>query len=339
MKKSNIVHLLLPQKVRAITSPTTAFAPSNIALIKYWGKRDAELNLPFNGSLSVSLGNRGATTTISISPTDTDIIIINDTIMPTGSLFANRTSSFLDLFRTTTAQHFQIDSHVNIPIAAGLASSACGFAALVKALNQFFNWELDNKSLSILARLGSGSACRSILPGFVEWHAGIQVDGLDSYAETLPERWHDLCLGLLIISNEEKLISSRAAMEHTVATSPYYKNWMETANKELLALKMAIPACDFSNFGSIAETNSEAMHASMLAAQPPINFSLAETYQHKLRIQELRQHGLEIYFSQDAGPNLTLLFLEKDLADVKRNFPSLEVIRPFENNHPQKQDS
>ncbi len=331
MKKNDVVQALLPKKKHDLTSPTTAFAPSNIALIKYWGKRDAELNLPFNSSLSISTDDKGATTTVSLHHGDSDLIVINDATMPADSSFALQTSSFLDLFRTPDVQHFHIQSHVNIPIAAGLASSACGFAALIRALNQFFNWELDNKSLSILARLGSGSACRSITHGFVEWHAGEKADGLDSYSEALPERWPEIHLGLLILSSEEKQISSRLAMEHTVATSPNYKSWLTTANKNLPQLKQAIAMCDFSHLGAIAESNSEAMHATALAAQPAINFSLPETNKSKLFIQQLRREGLEIFFTQDAGPNLTLLFLEKDLMKVKEHFPSLEIIKPFVN--------
>ncbi len=333
MKKNDIVKLLLPKKKPHLTSPTTAFAPSNIALIKYWGKRDAELNLPFNSSLSLSLGDKGATTTISVHHGDSDLIVINNAIMPTDSAFASRTSSFLDLFRTPEVKYFHIDSHVNIPIAAGLASSACGYAALVKALNQFFNWELDNKALSILARLGSGSASRSIEHGFVEWHAGVKADGLDSYSEALPEEWPEICLALLMISTEEKEMSSRFAMQHTVATSPYYKSWITTATKDLPELKKAIAQYDFFRLGEISESNSEAMHATMLAAAPPINFSQPETYENKILIQKLRRQGLEIFFSQDAGPNLMLIFLEKDLVTVKENIKGLEIIKPFTNHH------
>ena len=135
------------------------------------------------------------------------------------SQFAQRTSEYIDLFRRQSKLHFQIDIKINIPVAAGLASSACGFASLLCALNDLFAWQLSLKHLSILARLGSGSASRSLWMGFVEWHAGISQDGMDSYSEPLEMDWPTLQVGILSISEEQKPISSREAMLRTVNSS------------------------------------------------------------------------------------------------------------------------
>ena len=193
-----------------ITQPllqSSAFAPSNIALCKYWGKRSVELNLPVNSSLSISLGNKGAFTKVSLINHRQDLVLVNNHPTDPKDQFYVKLVKFLDLFREQLPdQHtaFKVDTYANIPIAAGLASSACGFAALVKALDQLFGWNYSLKQLSILARLGSGSACRSIFNGFVKWHKGILADGTDSFAEPLEQSWTDLCIGLLIVSQHEK---------------------------------------------------------------------------------------------------------------------------------------
>src|SRR6185312_1054012 len=148
------------------------------------------------------LGEKGATTTIAVTDSSMDTALLNRNIVDHDSDFYKRLVSFLDLFRLHPAMHFHVDTRSNIPIAAGLASSACGFAALVRALNLLFRWKLNAHELSILARLGSGSACRSIWPGFVEWEAGIREDGMDSVGKAMPDAWPELCIGLLMV--EEK---------------------------------------------------------------------------------------------------------------------------------------
>ncbi|MBV9576805.1 MAG: hypothetical protein JO149_09300, partial [Gammaproteobacteria bacterium] len=162
-----------------------AFAPTNIALCKYWGKRDIELNLPVTPSLSVALPDKGAMTTLTVHDKPTDTLILNGKELAPQSEFVERVNNYLDLFRPEKDWHLQIDINMNIPVAAGLASSACGFASLISAMNDLFDWKLSARYLSILARLGSGSACRSLWNGFVEWHVGTQPDGMDSYGEPL----------------------------------------------------------------------------------------------------------------------------------------------------------
>lgn len=310
-----------------------AFAPSNIALCKYWGKRSVELNLPVNSSLSISLGNKGASTKVSLIDSNLDVVILNNNQIDTQNNFYKKIVKFLDLFREQLPNKdtsFKIDTYSNIPIAAGLASSACGFAALIKALDQLFGWDLPAKNLSILARLGSGSACRSLFHGFVKWHSGVDEDGIDSFAESLDLDWPDFCVGLLILDQKEKYLSSRDAMKLSVETSPLYAAWKGLSIRDLDTIESAIKNKDFPLLGQTAEANALAMHAVMLSTRPAVMYSNSDTINNIQKIWQLRrEHNIELYFTQDAGPNLKLLFLSKDIARVKEFFPNVEIIEPF----------
>jgi diphosphomevalonate decarboxylase len=330
MKKVEVVNAILKDRFNYLPDePGKAFASTNIALCKYWGKRDQELNLPITGSFSISMGNYGTTTQIGISDSDNDVVIFNDDYIDPNTSFYKRLIAFFDLFRQKKQWFFHFKSDANIPTAAGLASSASGFASTVKALNLLFQWELSEKELSILARLGSGSACRSISSGFVEWYAGVNEDGMDSYAKVFPDVWSDICIGIMMISSKEKHLSSREAMQRTVTTTPLYKAWPTKVNEDLREIKQAIRIKDFSLFGKIAESDAMSMHATMLSSWPPIFYTLPETLIIMRKIWEVREQGLPLYFTQDAGPNLKLLFLEKDSETIQTLFPEIKIIQPF----------
>lgn len=328
MNKSDLVQLILKNKLNQPPKQksATAFAPSNIALVKYWGKRDEELNLPMTSSLSMSLKEKGAEVTLTASNLPQDHVLLNDKDISVDSDFYKRLVSFLNLFRAQHKQHFFIKIKSTVPIAAGLASSACGFASLVLALNKLYDWQLSDIGLSILARLGSGSACRSIWQGFVEWQAGKRDDGLDSHGELLNFEWPELRLGILMISNAEKNISSRTAMKQTVATSPLYSAWPQKVADDLVAVKKALAEKDFDLLGKTAESNAMTMHATMQSAWPPIVYAVPDTIMAMNDIWYMRAQGLPVYFTQDAGPNLKLLFLQKDENAIKEHFSFIEVI-------------
>ncbi len=322
MKKADVAKAILADQLFSMPqhSCAEAFAPTNIALGKYWGKRNQELNLPVTSSLSISLDNKGATAQLKINEKHRDDIILNNRLIDPTSSFAKRLIEFLNLFRENEKPNFDITIQSNIPIAAGLASSACGFASIIKALNNLYGWNLDSQELSILARLGSGSASRSIWSGFVEWHAGTRDDGMDSYGEPISTLWPDLIIGLLIFSEQDKGLSSRVAMQRTIETSLLYNSWPSKVAHDLPLLKQAIATQDFELLGKTAESNALTMHATMLSAWPPINYCLPETLLTMQKIWRLREEGLPIYFTQDAGPNLKLLFLKNSLADVRSHF-------------------
>ncbi len=330
MKKPDVVSSILGGRLFAVPQKTvgTAFAPTNIALCKYWGKRNAELNLPVTSSLSISLGQKGARCTLGFTEATQDSLVLNGKAMAINSSFGRRVTTFLNLFRTLEKQHFHVDLQLNIPFAAGLASSACGFAALVLALNDFFGWDLKGRELSILARLGSGSACRSIFPGFVEWRAGSQENGMDSFGEPLTEVWPGFSVGLVLVSEKEKPLASGAAMARTIATSALYAAWPAKVGNDLSALRQAIYKQDFQLLGATAESNALTMHALMLSAWPPISYALPETITAMQKVWQLRHEGLAVYFTQDAGPNLKLLFLRQDAVVLQRHFPGMEIISP-----------
>lgn len=305
-----------------------AFAPSNIALCKYWGKRDAALNLPVNSSLSISLGELGTRTLIK--PAEEDSVYLNHAAVDRGDPFAVRTLAYVDLFRPLLGETcWEIRTENTIPTAAGLASSASGFAALVLALNDLAGWGLDRKQLSLLARLGSGSASRSLFDGFVQWHAGSNADGTDSFAERVPHDWPGFCIGILEISDAQKPVGSRDGMNRTVETSRLYQSWPEQAAADLDCICSAIRNRDFPLLGKTVERNALSMHATMLAAWPPLIYFQPETVEQIHKVQRARADGLELYLTIDAGPNIKLLFLEENAAAVSGAFPGLQIIRPF----------
>ncbi len=305
-----------------------AFAPSNIALCKYWGKRDTVLNLPVNSSLSISLGDRGTETEVRCARQDR--FRLNGRPLEKHGQFAVRLRRFLDLFRENIGTPgFEIRTLSNIPTAAGMASSASGFAALVLALDRLAGWNLTGQKLSMLARLGSGSAARSIHSGLVQWHAGTQDDGTDSFAERLPTTWNDLRVGILELSASPKPVGSREGMNRTVQTSPLYVGWSRQAAIDLEQMRTAIAEKDFERLGSTAEQNALAMHGAMLAAWPPLLYFQPGTVAQIHRVQTLRADGLPLYLTIDAGPNVTLLFTAQHEAAVQEAFPDVQPIHPF----------
>jgi diphosphomevalonate decarboxylase len=325
MKRHKFVKLMLARAKGNSATRGEAFAPANIALCKYWGKRDADLNLPVNSSLSISLGKLGTNTVVKFSK-PADKIFLNG--KPAPADFSARISNYLDLFRAE-GQFFEVRTKNNIPTSAGLASSASGFAALVKALDQLFGWGFNPRELSMLARLGSGSAARSLYDGFAVWHAGVRADGMDSYAEGFLSDWKNLRLGILEVSKTKKKTGSTDGMNRTVETSELYEAWPAQADCDFDELRTAIAAQDFSMLGKTAENNALAMHATMLAAWPPLCYWKPQTLALMQKVWQARADGLEIYFTIDAGPNLKLLFLEKDTRAVRKLFPNVQIINPF----------
>ena len=332
LTKSEFAARILSSHTSSINEKATAFAPANIALVKYWGKRDSQLNLPVTDSLSIDLGNLGTETTIEHSLDGQDTVILNGNKLVQDDPFAVKVINFVDLFRSalnqaaTNRPALTITTNNNIPTGAGVASSASGFAALTKALDQFFGLALAGRELSLLANLGSGSASRSIFKGFVYRHAGTDPDGMDSYSEPLPYTWPELKIGLITVSAKAKWVSSRDGMERTVATSPLYKKWPDQVKNDMEKMLDAIKAKNFELLGSTAEGNALAMHECMRASTPSLNYFEPETEAIISKVQKLRQEGLSIYLTIDAGPNVKLLYLNKDEEKVKTEFPDIRVV-------------
>ena len=324
-------HPITSPKLIAKNERGRGLAPVNIALSKYWGKRDDVLNLPMNGSVSISLPGLGTETTLQISKVAYDSVRLNNELLDASNPFSKRLSAFLNHFRAPNT-FFDVVTINTVPTAAGLASSASGYAALVLALNDLFDWQLSPKQLSLLARLGSGSASRSLFSGFSVWHKGQQTDGLDSFAEAIETTLPGLCVGLVKVNTAQKPISSTLGMQNTVNSCDLYQAWPKQAEKDMATVLQAIEQQDFELLGQTAEHNALSMHATMMATWPPIVYWQPESVAAMQTVWQLRKQGIAVYFTMDAGPNLKLLFPETEKPAIKQAFPELSIIEPFKTN-------
>ncbi len=324
MKKSDVVKEILAGRRGSANPVGQAEAPANIALCKYWGKRNEELNLPITSSLSLTLDHVGARTEISQCSSG-DQIFLSGERLDSDHPFANRLSRYLDLFRQGD-EGYCVKTESSVPVAAGLASSASGFAATVKALDALYGWKLGSRELSILARLGSGSACRSLYSGFVEWHVGEREDGMDSYAEPLELQWPEIRLGWILVSTAHKPVGSREAMRRTRESSPLYQSWPAQVARDLAEIKAALSLRDFTRLGETVEANALAMHATMMAAQPAILYWLPDTVAVLHQVADARRQGVSVYATMDAGPNVKILYQARDQDRVVERFPQISFL-------------
>lgn len=298
-----------------------ARAYTNIALIKYWGKKDEELILPMNNSLSLTLDAFYTETTVSFDPAlQADTFLLDGQLQNTAA--TAKISRFLDLLRELAGTKLRaaVTSENFVPTAAGLASSASGLAALAAAGNAALQLGLDDSQLSRLARRGSGSACRSIFGGFVEWEQG--TDDITSLAHPLAANGfeNDLAMLFVLINDKQKDVSSRDGMRRTVATSAFYPGWLASLPEDLAAIKQAITTQDFTALGRITEANGLKMHATTLAAVPPFTYWSPQSLLAMDLVRQLRATGTECYFTMDAGPNVKVLCRRQDEAAVQQAF-------------------
>jgi len=295
----------------------TAVAGTNIALVKYWGKRDEALNLPATGSLSLTLDRLGTRTRVAFDGGAADRVTLDGA--PAGEKFAARAAAFLDRVRARAGltARATVETSNSVPTAAGLASSASGFAALALAATRAAGLELAPAELSELARLGSGSAARSIFGGFVEMARGARADGRDAVARPLDEGagW-DVRLVVAITAAGEKTIGSTAAMRQTAATSPYYEAWVRGVDGDLAAARAAIAARDLNALGAVAERSALRMHASAMAADPPILYWNPATLAAIATVRALRERGTAAFITIDAGPHVKVLCAAADAGGV-----------------------
>ena len=288
----------------------TAVAGTNIALVKYWGKRDEVLNLPATGSLSLTLDRLGTRTRVAFDGGDgtRDRITLDGTTA--SEKVAARVTTFLDRVRARAgiAARATVVTDNSVPTASGLASSASGFAALAVAATGAAGLALAPTELSVLARLGSGSAARSIFGGFVEMARGARADGTDAAAHPLDAGagWN-VRLVVAITAAGEKALGSTAAMRRTAETSPYYEAWVRGVDGDLAAARAAIAGRDLAALGAVAERSAMRMHASAMAADPPILYWNPATIAAISRVRALRAEGASAFFTIDAGPHVKVL--------------------------------
>lgn len=323
-------------------APNSAVAKANvnIALIKYWGKRNEQLILPYTSSLSLTLSDLYATTIVHFDESlSADFVTLDGSELPTDDSTRLRVVAMLDLVREKAgiSTKAKVVSHNHVPIAAGLASSASGSAALAAAASYAAGLDLTPRELSRLARRGSGSACRSIFGGFVLWNKG--EDDETSYAEpiadlfaetaepladplsepadshfsaslhsSLPSRKNlNPAMIVVTLDSSKKPISSRTAMRRTVETSPAYMPWVEQSKKDLASALDAICVGSIEQLGEVMEQNSLGMHETMRKANPPVNYLTDKTYAVLNAVRSMRECGWPVWATMDAGPNVKVL--------------------------------
>lgn len=295
----------------------TATAHSNIALIKYWGKRDATLAIPATSSLSLTLDIYPTTTTVHFDGTlDEDRVELDGAAL--HGVARDRVVRFLDLVRERAGEERRavVDSLNAVPTGAGLASSASGFAALAGAATAAAGLDLDPRALSRLARRGSGSASRSIFGGLVQWNAG--HDDESSFAEPLDAEVPGLTMLVAVVNAAEKSVSSRIGMQRTMDTSPFFEPWVTRSSDDLAAMRAAIDAADIGRIATIAEANALGMHATMLGAVPPFSYWEPDSVRVMGLVRRLREEGMDCGFTMDAGPNVKIICRDSDAAALEQ---------------------
>ncbi|KAI8361701.1 diphosphomevalonate decarboxylase [Blakeslea trispora] len=320
----------------------TCTAPVNIAVIKYWGKRDTDLILPTNSSLSVTLSQdilHSKTTISAAKEFDQDRLWLNGIEED-----ITKNKRMHNCFRETRAirqameakaeaegspieplstYHVHVCSENNFPTAAGLASSASGLAALVYTLSQLFELTISTSEVSRIARQGSGSACRSLFGGFVAWEMGEKEDGSDSLAvQVAPEtHWPELEALICVVSDAKKGTSSTAGMQSTIKTSTLMNERInQVVPARMEAMKKAILDKDFETFAELTMRDSNQFHAVCLDTYPPI-FYMNDT--SRAIIQLIHEYNasspdgkLKAAYTYDAGPNAVIYAPKQNMKEI-----------------------
>lgn len=285
----------------------TAKAGANIAFVKYWGNRSDDLRIPMNPSISMTLKGCSTVTTVALdNRIEADVVTFNG--VPAAPEFASRIQTFLDLVRARAAREdkARIATVNSFPTGCGIASSASGFAALAAAAAEAYGLRCTPRDLSRLARRGSGSACRSIFGGFVEWTAGVSDES--SYAIQLADEthWPELRDIIVLLSCEPKAVGSSEG--HRLAhASPLYEARLAGLTQALEQTKRAVAARDLTALGDVLEREALCLHAIIMTARQPILYWAPQTIDVLHLVRASRREGLEAYFTLDAGANVHII--------------------------------
>lgn len=309
----------------------TAIAPSNIAFTKYWGRKDEVLRLPANGSISMCLSNLLTTTTVEFSEKfKKDEIIINGQ----DESLNNRVIKHLDRIRKLANLNYKakVVSSTNFPSSTGLSSSASGFAALTLAASKAAGLNLTEKELSILARQGSGSACRSIPSGFVEWLDGNTSE--NSYAKQIfPASYFKIADVVAIVSKEKKEVPTSSGMK-IAQSSPFMKLRLSRMKEKNKLVKKLIKERNFKEFGEFIEQEALELHTIMLTQYPPLIYWTPGTLAIMKLVSLWRKEGIPVYFTINTGQNIHLICEQKDVDKVKTKLKKLEEVKEIIVNTP-----
>jgi diphosphomevalonate decarboxylase len=312
----------------------TAVAPSNIAFIKYWGKKDETLRLPENGSIAMNLSNLLTTTTVAFDKTfSEDTVIINGKQIEKEKI---RTIKHLDRIRKIAQNDLKakVVSENNFPTSTGLSSSASGFAALTVAGAAALGLQLSEKELSILARQGSGSAARSIPDGFVEWLDGNTSE--TSYAVSLyePDYW-DIVDVVAVVNVGPKDVATSEGMK-SAAASPFFQVRRSHMQQKIKDLKKTMKQKDFQSFGEIVEAEALELHAIMLTSMPSLIYWLPGTIRVMRAVKKWQSEGLQVYFTVNTGQDIPLICEKKHAKKVEALVEKIEGVQKTIVNYPDK---
>ncbi|EJW02550.1 diphosphomevalonate decarboxylase [Edhazardia aedis USNM 41457] len=283
----------------------TATASSNIALIKYWGKLDIENNIPTNPSISVGLPFLKTITGIFKNNEGKYIFRLNNNDVK----ITDRMLKCINFFRkiANNDDFITIESENNFPDSCGLASSASGMAALVKALNKYYQTDLSDEKLSEIARVGSGSACRSIFDNIVKW---------DNEKAFEIGKWDDLRIFNIVISKKKKKVSSTDGMIRTPLTSPFFETRLNLIHDKISKVEECLKNLDFKRLGEIVIRESNELQALCLSSYPPIRYLEDSSFDVINDIFALNELEFKAFYSFDAGPNPFIFVQEKNFDEV-----------------------
>src|SRR3989338_6232520 len=310
----------------------TALAYSNIAFIKYWGKTDQELRLPTNNSISMNLSNLKTITTVEFSPRFNADSVTIDGQKKRNEI--NRVIAHLNRIRELkkSTLYARVVSRNNFPSSSGLSSSASAFAALTIAAAESLNLRLNQRQISSLARLASGSASRSVPAGFVEWHKG--STNQNSYAETIfPENYWPIIDIVAIVSFEKKAVTTTVAQKYAFS-SPFFSVRIKNLPEKIKQLKTALTQKNFPRFAEIIESEALELHAVIMTQTPSYFYLFPETVSLFSKVRQWRNSGLPVYFTLNTGHDAHLLCQEENKEKLMKKLSSLPFVRRTIINNP-----
>ena len=286
--------------------PVTVRSYANIAIIKYWGKKAEKEMVPATSSISLTLENMYTETTLSPIPADAkaDEFYINEQLQNEAEHAKMR--KIIDRYRPEGAGFVRIDTKNNMQTAAGLSSSSSGLSALVKACNAYFQLGLNRRELALEAKFASGSSSRSFYGPLAAW----DKDSGEIYPVKTDLK---LAMIMLVLEDQKKPISSRDGMKLCVETSTTFDEWIRQSEQDYKDMLVYLKENDFKKVGELTEKNALAMHATTKTATPSFSYLTDASYEAMDFVRQLRKQGEACYFTMDAGPNVKVLCLEKDL--------------------------
>lgn len=306
----------------------TAVAPANIAFIKYWGKSDSKTRIPHNSSISMNLSHVHSKCTVEFDPLlkQDDVGFVGEEIVKPKEI--ERIIVMLDRVRKFANKKLfaLVKTRNNFPKATGIASSASGFAALSLAALTAIGKKLSGKELSIFARLSSGTACRSIPDGFVEWKKGTSSETSYAYELYSPD-WWEICDVVVVVSKKMKKVSTTEG--HRLAdTSPFYQARLAVMNEKISQLKKYMYNRNFSSFGKLIEEDALNMHAICLTSTPALIYWEPKTIEIMKQIIEWRESKeVESYFTIDAGPSVHVICEKKNVNQIQEKLKDVSGIQ------------